>query len=424
MSLNLGLVGCGGMGMRHAHGYIELRKHFESFTLAAVCDRHQAAADQVASVVEEATGNRPVVFTDYGEMLASEPKLDAVDIVTDTRMHHVFALQAFNAGVNVLTEKPMALTLRACRLMRDRSAEKNLVLSVGEQYRRDPMNRLAKALIDAGAIGDPKFAMKVSLGGGSALMHDTGWRALKNRAGSVIIEQGVHEADLLLYFLGDIDTISAHTVLAAPKRVRKGMHGQIAEFYSHRVEDAFAEEKNVEIDQEDTTVAILRFESGVIGQFTITNASHAFGAGINTIHGDLATMQMPPSRSGIPPKIHIEERDDPLSETEMLDLVPDWELDDITATLFGGMRRMGSYDVGFAAIDRMLIALEMEELARAIQSGKTRVEVDAEVGMKALAVAYGTLESGSSGEPVLLRDIMDGTVAEYQQEIDEEAGIW
>ncbi len=424
MSLNLGIVGCGGMGMRHAHGYIELRKHFESFTLAAVCDRHRAAAERVASVVEDATGNRPTIFTDYTEMLASNPRLDAIDIVTDTRMHHVFALQAFNAGISVLTEKPMALTMRACRLMRDRAAEKNLVLSIGEQYRRDPMNRLAKALIDAGVIGDPKFAMKVSLGGGSALMHDTGWRALKSRAGSVIIEQGVHEADLLIYFLGDIETIAAHTALAVPKRIRQGMGAQLAAFYSHRVEDAFADEEKVEIDQEDTTIAILRFASGVIGQFTITNASHAYGAGINTIHGDLATMQMPPSRSGIPPKIHIEGRDAPLSESEMLGLVPDWELDDITAVLFEGKRRMSSYDIGFASIDRILIALEMEELARAIQSDKAPVEVDAEAGMKALAVAYGTLESGLSGEPVRLADIMDGTVAEYQRDIDQEAGIW
>ena len=88
--------------------------------------------------------------------------------------------------------------------------------------------------------------MKVSLGGGSGLMHDTGWRALKSRAGSVIIEQGVHEADLLIYFLGDIESLSAHTGLFAPTRVREGMSGQIAQFYSHRVEDAFANQETVD----------------------------------------------------------------------------------------------------------------------------------------------------------------------------------
>ena len=421
MSLNLGLVGCGGMGMRHAHGYIELRKHFDSFTLSAVCDRHEAAANGVASAVEDATGHRPEVFTDYQTMLSSG--VDAVDIVTDTRMHHVFALQAFDADVHILTEKPMALTMKACRLMRDVADAKGLVLSIGEQYRRDPMNRLAKALLDAGAIGDLGFAMKVSLGGGSALMHDTGWRALKSRAGSIIIEQGVHEADLLIYFMGDIESLTAQTGLFAPTRVREGMSGQIAQFYSHRVEDAFANQETVEIDQEDTAIGVLNFASGAIGQLTITNASIGYGAGINTIHGSSGTMQMPPTRTGIPATIHLESRSDPLTQDEMLDLVPDWELDETTATFFGGAKRMGSYDVGFEAIDRILVAIEMQELASAIESDSKCVEVDAQVGMKALAVSYGMLESGLSGEPVTLVDIMDGTVAEYQSEIDREAGI-
>ena len=409
------------MGMRHAHGYIELRKHFDSFTLTAVCDRHEGAANGVASAVEQATGERPQVFTDYEDMLASG--VDAVDIVTDTRMHHVFALQAFDAGVHILTEKPMALTMKACRLMRDAADAKGLVLSIGEQYRRDPMNRLAKALIDAGAIGEPGFAMKVSLGGGSALMHDTGWRALKSRAGSVIIEQGVHEADLLIYFLGDIESLTARTGLFAPVRVREGMSGQIAQFYSHRVEDAFADQTTVDIDQEDTAVSVLKFASGAIGQLTITNASIGYGAGINTIHGSAGTMQMPPTRTGIPPSIYIESAQEPLSGRQMLDLVPDWELDEVTAQFFGGARRMSSYDVGFEAIDRILVAIEMAELASAIQSNNRRVEVDADVGMKALAVSYGILESGNSGHPVSLADIMDGTVAAYQSEIDREAGI-
>ena len=74
----------------------------------------------------------------------SSSGVDAVDIVTDTRMHHVFALQAFDAGVHILTEKPMALTMKACRLMRDAAEAKGLVLSIGEQYRRDPMNDLRR----------------------------------------------------------------------------------------------------------------------------------------------------------------------------------------------------------------------------------------------------------------------------------------
>ena len=422
MKLDLGIVGCGGMGLRHAHGYIEHLRRFGTFRLAAVCDRHEAAANHVASVVESETGARPKVFTDYAEMLR-DGGLDAVDIVTDTRMHHTFALAAFDAGVNVLTEKPMGLTMAACRLMREGAASSGLVLSIGEQYRRDPMNRLAKALLEAGAIGNPNFCFKVSIGGGTALMHDTGWRALKSRAGSIIIEQGVHEADLLVYFMGDVDSIYARTGLFTPNRTRAGMSPALTAFYGHRVEDTFAGESEIEIDQEDTALALLQFATGAIGQFTITSSSHGFGAGINTVQGDFGTLVMPPSRSGTGPKVLLGDRSDPLTDDEMLSLVPDWQLDDITATLFDGATRLASYDVGFAAIDRMLIAVELEEMFRAIESGSSQVEVDADVGMAALAVTYGILESGMSGVPVAMSDILDGSVSDYQSEIDAEAGI-
>ena len=69
--------------------------------------------------------------------------------------------------------------------MRDAADAKGLVpLSIGEQYRRDPMNRLAKALLDARRNRRARIRDEgIALGGGSALMHDTGWRALKSRAG-------------------------------------------------------------------------------------------------------------------------------------------------------------------------------------------------------------------------------------------------
>ena len=421
MSLKLALIGCGGMGLRHAYGYIELCKHFDSFDLVAVCDINESPANFLASEVENATGRRPHVYTDIGQMLDAE-KPDAVDIVTDTRMHHSFAIQAFEAGASVITEKPMALTLKACRLMKKSAEQHGKVLSIGEQYRRDPMNRLTKALIEAGAIGEPNFAVKFALGGGSALMHDTGWRALKSRAGSIIIEQGVHEADLLLYFVGPTETVFAQTGLFTRTRRREPMKSQLTQFYKHRVERDFLDQETVEIDQEDTAFAVLRFESGAIGQFTMGNASHGHSVGVSTVHGSIGTVILPPSRSGRSPQVMLEGRSGPLSGDELLALVPDWELDEVTSAMWNGKSRMSSYDDPFESTDRKLIAVELQELATAIRTG-VKPEVDAEVGMMALAVPYAVLESGLSGEPVRVRDVIDGTVDAYQAEINAEAGI-
>ncbi len=49
----------------------------------------------------------------------------------------------------------MGLTLKACRQMREMADDTGRVLAVAENFRRDSMNRLTKALIDSGAIGTP-----------------------------------------------------------------------------------------------------------------------------------------------------------------------------------------------------------------------------------------------------------------------------
>lgn len=110
-----------------------------------------------------------------------------------------------------------------------------------------------------------------------------------------------------------------------------------------------------------------------------------------------------------------------MSHQEMLDAVPDWKLDSITAQFFGGENRMASYDVTFEAIDRILVAIEFQELAEAI-ANKTTVEVGPEEGMQALGVIYGILESGLAGRHVTVSDVIDGTIDEYQQPIDKEIG--
>ncbi len=421
MTVHSALVGCGGMGLRHAYGYLELRKHSDEVKMVAVCDLYEEPANTVASAVEEATGERPAVYTDFDRMLEEQDPLDAIDIVTDTRMHHVFAVKALDAGVHVLTEKPMGITIRACQLMRAAAERSGKVLSVAENFRRDPMNRLAKAIIESGAIGEPYYILNVGVGGGSALMHDTAWRGMKERGG-YLIDSGVHDSDLLIFFMGDVETIYAVTGLYTPMRTRIPLAGDIGTFYTHRTEDLYAGAETVEIDQEDTAFATIRFASGAIGNYASSNASHGFAVGVNTVHGSKGVIQLPGSRSGNGPVVHIEGKADPIEGDDLLDLVPDWELDELTATFWDGARRFTSYERDFKKTDRKLLGLEYLELARAIATGST-VEVGPQLGMEALAVSYGTLESGLSGQPVRMSQLLEGEVEEYQAEINEAAGL-
>ena len=284
------------------------------------------------------------------------------------------------------------------------------------------MNRLARALIDAKAIGTPNFMLEMSVGGGSTLMHNTGWRALKARGGSYILEQGVHISDLVLYFMGDVDTVFASTGVFQRLRKRAGMNRNLAAFYGHRVEDEFLGQEVVEQDAEDTALGAVRFKSGAAGQLTMTNASLGYGMGVSTIHGSAGTMVLPPSRSGRSPEIRLEGSEKPITGDELLPLVPDWSLDDITAPFWDGARRMGSYSMPFEQIDRVLIAVEMYDFARAIEEGR-EPEVDGIVGMKALGLAYALLESGACGDAVSIDAVLENRVNKYQSEINALVGV-
>jgi predicted dehydrogenase len=418
------MVGCGGMGLRHAYGYIEARRLFESLDLAAVCDLHETAANKVADEVERATGRRPKVYTDFRRMLDQERGLDAVEVVTETRMHHAFSVQALQAGKHVMTEKPMGLTLLACRLMAEAARKSGKTLAVAENFRRDPLNRLGKALIEAGAIGRPLFALDIAVSGGSdGVMHGTAWRARKDRAGGIVMDAGVHNADLLLYYMGDVDVVYAETGVMRPVRQRLSMsrmNPNLAAFYAHREAAEGTEHRQLEQDAVDTAFALVKFKSGAIGQFTMTDSAPGYRLAAETVHGSEGTLVRSPSRSGKGPEIR---RPDGavLKGDNLLGLVPGWRLDAKTAALWRG-DRLASYDLPWEQIDRKIIAIEYQDFVEAIE-GRRPPEVGPLEGMQALALLYAVLESGHARAPVKFDDVISGSVSEYQKEIDAAAGI-
>ena len=79
-----------------------------------------------------------------------------------------------------------------------------------------------------------------------------------------------------------------------------------------------------------------------------------------------------------------------------MDLAPGLELDEATAPYFGGGQPIASYDMSFQEIDRTLLAVELQDFAESIRTGR-RPEVDHDAGMKAVALVYGILESGQTG---------------------------
>jgi predicted dehydrogenase len=411
--IRLALIGCGGMGLRHLHGLIELKRcGFETVNLVAVCDMNPDNAAHVVGVAQAELGVKPKIYTDFAQLLETEKCLDAIDLVTDPISHHTLACAAFDAGVHVMVEKPMGVTVRACRLMLERATKSGCKLAVAENYRRDPMNRLLKAVIDAEVIGRPYMVLHNNIAGGGSIMSGTLWRHQKVRGG-YLIEMGVHYGDMLVYLLGEIDAVYAATAMFEEQRERRGA----SKFYAHRLKN---EPTSMRSDAEETATATLKFANGALGQFILSMAGHGRGVRTRQFFGAKGSIDAPGDRSGNPIRLKLDDRDE-LSGDAILDLVPDFRLDPINQQLFG-FERAGSYDLPFESIDHKLLAYEYQDFVEAIRDNRAP-DVDGQGGLIATAFAYALCESGHLGAPVSLKAVAEDQINAYQAEINENAGL-
>ncbi len=199
--VHLAFVGCGGMGRRHLRGLLELqRTDFNNCDLIAVCDLNRQNAEDLADEAQQLLGCRPRVWTDLGKMLRSEDRLEGVTVNTEVASHHRLAVTCLEAVKHVQVEKPLALTMRACNRVVEAARHSGKVLSVAENFSRDPINRLERSLVDAGAIGVAHLMIDTRIGGGDRMVI-TPWRHLKF-SGTIALDEGVHKADILMYYCG------------------------------------------------------------------------------------------------------------------------------------------------------------------------------------------------------------------------------
>lgn len=394
MTLALALCGCGGMGRRHILGMQKLKAagHL-NFELAAVCDIFPESAQQAANLAEELLGRRPTVYTDLAEL----QQIDGIILTTSPETHAKLGVDAMEMGMHVLVEKPIDLTVARGRRLTDAARRTGRTLAVAENYRRDPINRLAKALLNAGAIGRPYLAIQSSSGGGERVII-TPWRHRRAKGG-IIIDMGIHYADLLEYFMGDVDQIMGMNDCIDPERVdADGVH--------HAA------------DAEDISTGAIRFRSGAMAHYLLNQAGRGQGHFSRVIHGTGGSLTIPRDRSGHSLRLmqRHQGNDVELTETEQLALVPDFVLDDVTASIFGS-DRLSSYDMTFANIDADLLAVEQADFVEAIVAGR-EPEVTGEIGLRSLALVLGFLESERLGRMVSMDELLQGEAMPYQAVIE------
>ncbi|QJX00568.1 Gfo/Idh/MocA family protein [Frigoriglobus tundricola] len=237
--IRVALVGCGKVASIHAAALRSL----PDVEFVAVCDVSADRADAFATRY----GVRP--FTDLGAMLR-DARQDVLIIGTPHPLHAEAAVQAAEAGVHVLVEKPLAANLADCDAMLAAARKSGITFGVISQRRfYEPVQRMKRA-IDEGKIGAPALGVFIQYSWRDAAYYRSDpWRGKwDTEGGGVLVNQSPHQLDILLWLMGPALEVSGYW--------------------------ANLNHPTVEVD--DTAVASVRFKNGGVGSI-VTSLSQKPG---------------------------------------------------------------------------------------------------------------------------------------------------
>ncbi|GHV14236.1 oxidoreductase [Clostridia bacterium] len=248
MALKVGVVGMGGIGTSHATHH----KNDALAELVAVCDIVKQKADDAAA----AFGVK--AFYSLKDMLNAHPELDVVDICTsgydNGSMHFEPAMQAIDAGFNVLVEKPICHEVVDARTLVAYAAKKDVYLGCNlNHYFAEPAFELDRK-IAAGGIGEQIYSIhKVGFNGGHDSYGGSGGRRW-NRPYSHTKAFLTHPLSVMRHFSGDVTHVQA-----------------------------FMDRPSTRRDNSDLMLSIqslhLRFQNGSTGYLLSTRGDAMFGLG-------------------------------------------------------------------------------------------------------------------------------------------------
>jgi len=337
-SLKIGLVGCGRISKNH----VEALKNVKGLELAAVCDIRPERAEKWGQQYDVP------MFTDYEEMLA-KAEIDMVDICTPSGLHPKMGILAAKNKKHVITEKPMAISLKeADDLIRTCDDEK-VKLFVIKQNRLNPPIQLLKKAIDKGRFGRIFMAnMTVRWTRPQEYYDLAKWRGTWEFDGGAFMNQSSHYVDLMLWLVGPASSVVAKTAT-----------------FNHQIE------------VEDSGAAIVRFRNGAIGVMDVTMCTYPKNLeGSITIVGEKGTAKI----SGIA-----------VNKVETWNF-SDYDDDDKNVEL-AAMNPPNVYGFGHTGY--------LQRVADALLKNNDP-EVDGRSGRKSLELILGIYESAKTGKEVAL----------------------
>lgn len=232
--MDYALIGCGRIAVNHIKA--ALNNHLR---IAAVCDVLPEAMEALLArhgLEKDAAIQR---YTDYKTMLAEHPELQLISIATESGLHAKIALDCIDAGVNLIIEKPMAMSMADADEIIRRSEEKGVKVSACHQNRFNVAVQETRRALEAGRFGKLSHgSVHVRWNRNKGYYDQAPWRGTWAQDGGCLMNQCIHGVDLLRWMMG----------------------GEVEEVYGvtkRRFHDY--------LQCEDIGMAVVKFKNGAVG---------------------------------------------------------------------------------------------------------------------------------------------------------------
>ena len=227
------LIGCGRIAVNHIKA--ALNNHLE---ICAVCDVKPEAMEALLARYGLEKDESIRRYTDYRELLAAE-KPTLASIATESGIHAEISLACIDAGVNVIIEKPMAMSMADAEEIVRRSEEAGVKVSACHQNRFNVAVQETRKALEAGRFGRLSHgSVHVRWNRNRDYYDQAPWRGTWAQDGGCLMNQCIHGIDLLRWMMGD----EVEEVYGVTKQ----------QFHDY-------------LECEDIGMAVVKFKNGAIG---------------------------------------------------------------------------------------------------------------------------------------------------------------
>lgn len=195
--MKFALIGCGRIAVNHIKAVVN-----NNLDMVAICD---IVPSQIDVLFGKTGYDKPVErYQDYKLMLKEHPEIQLVAIATDSGVHAEIVLYCIDQDVNVIVEKPMAMSMADADEIVRRSQEKGVKVSVCHQNRFNVAIQQMRRALEAGRFGRISHgSINVRWNRGKEYYDQATWRGKWASDGGCLFNQCIHGIDLLRWMMGD-----------------------------------------------------------------------------------------------------------------------------------------------------------------------------------------------------------------------------